>query len=93
MKNIIAYFLVIFSFQVQAQSADTTITLKVKGITCKTDLTMIQTSVEKLEGVKEVVSGFTGGDKVNPSYEEGQWFPIAIQVVDDGQAKREVRLL
>ena len=25
---------------------------------------------EKLEGVKEVVSGFTGGDKVNPSYEE-----------------------
>ncbi len=30
----------------------------------------METPYEKLEGVKEVVSGYTGGKKVNPTYEE-----------------------
>ena len=38
---------------VNAQTADTTVIVKVKGITCATDLKMIQTNVEKLEGVSE----------------------------------------
>ena len=47
---------------IQAQSADTTITVKVTGVTCSTDLTMIKASVEKVQGVsacKTVKQGAT----------------------------------
>ena len=30
----------------------------------------IESDLEKIKGVKEVVSGYTGGDKANPSYKE-----------------------
>ena len=46
--------------KVNAQTADTTITVKVKGITCGTDLKMIQTNVGKLDGVKECKPGKKG---------------------------------
>lgn len=40
---------------IQAQTADTTVTVKVKGITCGTDLNMIQTNIENLAGVNRCV--------------------------------------
>ena len=43
-----------------AQEADTTITIKVKGITCSTDYKMIQANVEKLGGVSKFEVGKQG---------------------------------
>ena len=45
---------------VKAQTVDTTITIKVKGITCVTDLKMIEASVEKLDGVSKCKAGKQG---------------------------------
>jgi copper chaperone CopZ len=50
----------IFSSNLQAQSNDTTITVKVKGITCSSDLKTIKTNIEKLEGVSECNIGKPG---------------------------------
>ena len=47
------------STSIYAQSP-TTLTAKVKGITCSTDLTMIKNNVEKLEGVSECEIGKEG---------------------------------
>ena len=44
----------------QAQPENTRITVKVKGVTCSTDLKMIQANVEKLEGVTECSVGKRG---------------------------------
>jgi copper chaperone CopZ len=49
-----------FASNTQAQTTDTTITVKVKGITCSSDLKMIKTSVEKLEGISECKIGKQG---------------------------------
>ena len=46
---------IMISTGAKAQSADTTITFKVKGITCATDLKMIEEKVQALEGVDEFV--------------------------------------
>ena len=43
-----------------AQEADETMTIKVKGITCSTDYKMIQTNVEKLNGVSKFEVGKQG---------------------------------
>lgn len=43
-----------------AQEADKTMTIKVKGITCSTDYKMIQTNVEKLNGVSNFEVGKQG---------------------------------
>ena len=43
-----------------AQEVDKTMTIKVKGITCSTDYKMIQTNVEKLNGVSNVEVGKQG---------------------------------
>lgn len=43
-----------------AQDSDTTITIKVKGITCSTDYKMIQANVEKLDGVSKFEVGKQG---------------------------------
>ena len=52
---------------------------------------------EKLDGVKEVLSGYTGGEKVNPTYEEvsagGTGHLEAIQVVYDPAKVSYERLL
>lgn len=49
-----------FSSITFAQDSDTTITIKVKGITCTTDYKMIQANVEKLEGVNKFEVGKQG---------------------------------
>ena len=38
---------------VKAQTTDTTITVKVKGIGCATDLKMVEANITKLEGIIE----------------------------------------
>ncbi len=43
-----------------AQEPETTITIKVKGITCSTDYKMIQANVEKLDGVSKFEVGKKG---------------------------------
>ncbi len=50
----------IFAISAKGQTIDTSITLKVKGITCSSDLKMIKTSVEKLEGISECKIGKQG---------------------------------
>jgi copper chaperone CopZ len=53
---------------VQAQSADTTITVKVTGVTCSNDLATIKANVEKVEGVsacKAVKQGATSSFEIN----------------------------
>lgn len=52
---------------------------------------------EKLEGVKEVISGYTGGQKPNPTYEEvsagGTGHAEAIQILYDPAKVRYAELL
>lgn len=44
----------------KAQDKDTSIVLKVKGITCATDYKMIQTNIEKLSGIQNFEVGKQG---------------------------------
>ncbi|MBC7873532.1 MAG: hypothetical protein H7Y01_06040 [Ferruginibacter sp.] len=46
--------------QNDAPSADTTITIKVKGVTCNNDLKTLSTNVKELRGVSECKSGKAG---------------------------------
>ena len=48
----ITALLCIVASGVNAQTADTTITIKVKGICCSNDLNKIESNVKKLKGVK-----------------------------------------
>jgi copper chaperone CopZ len=65
MKLILHFILaVLFCFvsdsAAQAQTADTTITVKVKGVGCATDIQMIQANVNKLKGVNTCETVKTG---------------------------------
>ena len=54
LSMVIAIVLTCASFKVcNAQSTDTTITVKVKGISCSSDHNLIKSSVEKIDGVTE----------------------------------------
>jgi copper chaperone CopZ len=48
------------SAQTQEASSDTTITIKVKGVTCNNDLKTLSTNVKELKGVAECKSGKAG---------------------------------
>ena len=57
MNNKIFFTLIVFlaigNISYAATNVDTTITLKVKGVTCKNDLTTLSTNVQALNGVAE----------------------------------------
>lgn len=57
----------------------------------------MESPFEKLEGVKEVVSGYTGGDKENPTYKEvsagGTGHLEAIQIIYDSSKITYTELL
>ena len=53
-------FWIAASTDVLAQSTETTLTLKVKGVTCANDLTMIQDNVNRLGGVSSCEIGKQG---------------------------------
>lgn len=46
--------------QTETPSTDTTITIKVKGVTCKNDLATLSTNVKELKGVSDCKSGKVG---------------------------------
>ncbi len=54
MKVILSLLFVGFTKVFFGQNSETTITIKVRGITCSSDYKMIQENVEKLEGVDNV---------------------------------------
>lgn len=65
MKLLLSWaFALLFCFaastNVTAQSTETILTLKVKGVTCANDLTMIKDNVSKLDGVSSCEIGKQG---------------------------------
>lgn len=46
--------------QTQTSVTDTTITIKVKGVTCKNDLVTLSDNIKELKGVAECKSGKVG---------------------------------
>lgn len=46
--------------QTETPSSDTTITIKVKGVTCKNDLVTLSDNVKELKGVADCKSGKVG---------------------------------
>tara|TARA_Y100001970_G_scaffold247148_1_gene315674 strand:+ start:976 stop:1548 length:573 start_codon:yes stop_codon:yes gene_type:complete len=63
MKKIIFFFILIFNTNIFAQDLE-------KAYFGGGCFWCMEESFEKLEGVKEVISGYSGGNKKNPTYEE-----------------------
>lgn len=73
-----------YSTNINAQSTDTTITFKVKGITCGTDLKMIEESVKDLNGISDFVVAKKGATSnlaisFDPTLVEEKEIRLAIQ--------------
>nr|WP_315244014.1 peptide-methionine (S)-S-oxide reductase MsrA [uncultured Flavobacterium sp.] len=71
MKNIISYLLIAFTINGFAQENKTKSTSNLENITLGGGCYWcVEAVYENLEGVKSVVSGFSGGKTANPTYED-----------------------